>query len=95
MATQEFDSIGSICETFPCFLRIGTVSPERGTPLSGRLNYPAGIRFSALAKELGVVLPISYFEKANNAHYNSLAVFDADGSCAGRYRKSHIPDGPG
>ena len=52
-------------------------------------------RFSKLAKELDVVLPISYFERANNAFYNSLAVIDADGSVAGRYRKSHIPDGPG
>jgi len=52
-------------------------------------------RFAKLAAELGVVLPISYFERENNAHYNSMAVFDADGSCVGRYRKSHIPDGPG
>ena len=42
-----------------------------------------------------VALPISYFERSNNAFFNSLAVFDADGSCAGRYRKSHIPDGIG
>lgn len=52
-------------------------------------------RFADLAKELSVVLPISYFERANNSFFNSLAVFDADGSCAGRYRKSHIPDGEG
>jgi N-carbamoylputrescine amidase len=48
-------------------------------------------RFAKLAAELSVVLPISYFERANNSFFNSLAVFDADGSCAGRYRKSHIP----
>jgi len=53
------------------------------------------VRFTALAKELGVVLPISYYERANNAYYNSLAVADADGSIVGHYRKSHIPDGPG
>jgi N-carbamoylputrescine amidase len=52
-------------------------------------------RFSQLARELGVVLPISFFERANNAHYNSLAMIDADGAILGRYRKSHIPDGPG
>lgn len=52
-------------------------------------------RFAALAKELGVVLPISFFERANNAHYNSIAIADADGSVLGIYRKSHIPDGPG
>ena len=55
----------------------------------------AEARFAALAKELGVVLPISYYERANNAYYNSLAVADADGTIVGRYRKSHIPDGPG
>jgi N-carbamoylputrescine amidase len=52
-------------------------------------------RFSALARELGVVIPISYFEKANQAFFNSIAVADADGKIVGRYRKSHIPDGPG
>jgi N-carbamoylputrescine amidase len=51
--------------------------------------------FSALARELGVVLPLSFFEKANNAHFNSLAMIDADGAVLGLYRKSHIPDGPG
>lgn len=51
--------------------------------------------FAGLAKELGVVLPLSFFERANNAHFNSLAMIDADGSVLGLYRKSHIPDGPG
>lgn len=48
-----------------------------------------------LAKELGVVIPVSFFEEANNAHYNSIAIIDADGTDLGIYRKSHIPDGPG
>lgn len=52
-------------------------------------------RFQALAKELGVVLPFSFFEKAGNAYYNTLAMVDADGALLGTYRKSHIPDGPG
>jgi N-carbamoylputrescine amidase len=52
-------------------------------------------RFGALAAELGVVLPISFFERAGNAYFNSLAMFDADGRRLGIYRKSHIPDGPG
>lgn len=52
-------------------------------------------RMSALATELQVVLPVSFFERANNAYYNSLAMIDADGSILGIYRKSHIPDGPG
>ena len=51
--------------------------------------------FSSLARELNVVLPLSYFERANNAHFNSLAMIDADGAVLGNYRKSHIPDGPG
>jgi N-carbamoylputrescine amidase len=51
--------------------------------------------FKAVAKELGVVLPISFYEKKNNARYNALAVIDADGEVLGVYRKSHIPDGPG
>ena len=51
--------------------------------------------FCKLAKELDVVLPISFFEKKNQAHYNSVAVIDADGTVLGTYRKTHIPDGPG
>jgi N-carbamoylputrescine amidase len=56
---------------------------------------PIIAEFSSLAAELGVVLPLSFFESANNAHYNALAMIDADGRVLGRYRKSHIPDGPG
>ncbi len=52
-------------------------------------------RFQALARELGVVLPFSFFESANNAYFNSLAMIDADGGLLGVYRKSHIPEGPG
>ena len=52
-------------------------------------------RFQALARELGVVLPLSFFERAGQAHFNSVAVVDADGHVLGVYRKSHIPDGPG
>ena len=45
-----------------------------------------------LAKELNVVLPISFYEKDGNVLYNSLAWIDADGSLLGVYRKTHIPD---
>ena len=58
-------------------------------------NHPTIKKFSELAEELKVVLPVSFFEKANRAHYNSVAIVDADGSILGKYRKSHIPDGPG
>lgn len=51
--------------------------------------------FAALAGELGVVLPISFFERENNTFFNSIAIADADGSILGVYRKSHIPNGPG
>ncbi|EKF6809345.1 N-carbamoylputrescine amidase [Vibrio parahaemolyticus] len=50
---------------------------------------------SALAKELGVVIPVSYFEKSGNTFFNSLVMIDADGTILDNYRKSHIPDGPG
>ena len=50
---------------------------------------------SSLAKELNVVLPISFFEKDNNAYFNSIAVINSDGNILGKYRKSHIPDGAG
>jgi N-carbamoylputrescine amidase len=62
-------------------------APAEGNPLLDRM--------AALAAELKVVLPVSFFERANNAHYNSLAMIDADGRVLGVYRKSHIPDGPG
>ncbi len=52
-------------------------------------------QFQELAAELGVVLPFSYFEKANNVYFNSLAVIDANGDLLQNYRKSHIPNGPG
>ncbi len=51
--------------------------------------------FKQVAKALQVVLPISFYEKKNQARYNSIAVIDADGEVLGKYRKSHIPAGPG
>jgi N-carbamoylputrescine amidase len=51
--------------------------------------------FRRIAKELGVVLPISFFERANQSFFNSVAILDADGEVLGIYRKSHIPNGPG
>src|ERR1700684_928812 len=57
--------------------------------------HPAVEHFRAVARDLRVVLPISVFEHANNAFYNSVVVIDADGTVLGSYRKSHIPEGPG
>ena len=58
-------------------------------------RHPTVKRFAALARELGVVLPVSVFERAGNAHYNTTVIVDADGRELGIYRKSHIPDGRG
>ncbi len=62
------------------------------TPLA---ENPAIAHFSALARELGVVLPISVFERAGQGFFNTIVILDADGTNLGYYRKSHIPDGPG
>jgi N-carbamoylputrescine amidase len=56
---------------------------------------PLLAQMRGLAAELGVVLPVSFFERSGNSHFNSLAMIDADGSLLGIYRKSHIPQGPG
>ncbi|MHB1320672.1 MAG: N-carbamoylputrescine amidase [Acidithiobacillus ferrivorans] len=60
-----------------------------------RETHPALLALQKLARQREVVLPVSFFERANNALFNSLVVFDADGSDLGLYRKAHIPDGPG
>jgi N-carbamoylputrescine amidase len=51
--------------------------------------------FQKVAAELKVVLPLSVYERAGNALFNTVVMVDADGSRMGVYRKSHIPDGPG
>ena len=51
--------------------------------------------FSKIAKELKVVILVSYFEKANEDYFNSLVVINSDGTVMDNYRKTHIPDGPG
>lgn len=51
--------------------------------------------FRTLARDLKVVLPVSFYERKNLAYYNSVAVVDADGTILGVYRKTHIPTGPG
>jgi N-carbamoylputrescine amidase len=63
--------------------------------LATNLNdQPTIKKMQVIAKERGVVLPISFFEKSGLAFFNSVAVIDADGSLLGHYRKSHIPDFP-
>jgi N-carbamoylputrescine amidase len=58
-------------------------------------EHPAVTALAPLAGELGVVIPISIFEREGPHYYNSVVMADADGSLLGVYRKSHIPDGPG
>ncbi|MDN0084758.1 N-carbamoylputrescine amidase [Crenobacter sp. SG2305] len=65
---------------------------ELAHPLEGHPWLP---RFQTLARELNVVLPVSFFERAGQTQFNSIAIIDADGSLLGHYRKMHIPDGPG
>jgi N-carbamoylputrescine amidase len=61
-------------------------------PLEGNTTIA---HFAKVAARLGAVIPISFFERAGQAHYNTIAMLDADGALLGTYRKSHIPDGPG
>jgi N-carbamoylputrescine amidase len=58
-------------------------------------GHPLIAAFSVLARELGVVIPVSFFERSGPAFFNSIAMVDADGRVLGVYRKSHIPQGPG
>ena len=58
-------------------------------------EHPAVLAMQALSTELGVVIPVSIFEKDGPEYFNSIVMIDADGSLLGVYRKSHIPDGPG
>ena len=65
---------------------------DRAVPLDG---HPTVAHFAAVAAELGVVLPLSVYERAGQALFNTVVIVDADGTVLGHYRKSHIPDGPG
>jgi N-carbamoylputrescine amidase len=69
---------------------------SRHLALARPLQHNAAVRhFRALAGELQVVLPISFFERDGLAYFNSVAIIDADGEVLGVYRKAHIPNGPG
>jgi N-carbamoylputrescine amidase len=78
----------------------GIYFPSKQDPKWFATAYPASehpcvLALAKLAKELKIVIPISFFEKDGPRYYNSVAIADADGSLLGLYRKSHIPDGPG
>ncbi len=61
-------------------------------PLS---RHPTVAHFRRLAADLGLVIPVSLYERAGMALFNSVVVIDADGNVVGHYRKSHIPQAPG
>lgn len=83
---QELFETPYFCqEEDPAHMQLATAAAEN----------PAVLHFQQLARELRVVLPISFFERAGRARYNTTAVIDADGTVLGIYRKAHIPDGPG
>jgi N-carbamoylputrescine amidase len=58
-------------------------------------THPCVVAMAPVAKELGVVIPVSIYERDGPLYYNSIVIVDADGKQLGVYRKSHIPDGPG
>ena len=62
--------------------------------LAETLEGPTVSRMRSVARELGVVIPCNFFERANHAYYNTNAIIDADGAVLGIYRKTHIPGGP-
>ncbi|HEY4343367.1 MAG TPA: N-carbamoylputrescine amidase [Parvibaculum sp.] len=83
---QELFETPYFCkDTAPDFLHLALPIDEN----------PAVRRMRELARRFGVVLPVSVYERANNALFNTLVMIDTDGEVLGLYRKSHIPDGPG
>lgn len=82
---QELFETPYFCQTEkPEYLELATTLEEN----------PAVRHFQKVAKELDVVLPISFYERFHNTQFNSVAVIDADGSILGIYRKTHIPHNP-
>ena len=59
------------------------------------LEHPSVVAMRALARQLKVAIPTSFFERDGHHYYNALAMIGPDGEVMGTYRKSHIPDGPG
>lgn len=81
---QELFETPYFCQTHSFeYLELST-SPEKNAAI---------LKMRQLAKELAVVVPVSFYERAGNTAFNSIAVIDADGSVLGIYRKTHIPDG--
>ncbi len=94
-AAKEGAQIILIQELFETLYFCQQERPEYYAYATTREENAAINHFQKIAKELQVVLPISFYEKKNNARYNALVVIDADGTVMETYRKTHIPDGPG
>ena len=85
MLLQELFETPYFCQLEKyCYLELATTIEEN----------PAIKRFTKVAKELSVVIPVSFFEKRGNTQFNSVVVIDADGTNLGIYRKTHIPHNP-
>ena len=94
-AAERGAQIVVIPELFECLYFCKDRSPDHFSRAREIASHPTVAHFQKLAAELRVVLPISVFERQNNAYFNSVVVVDATGDALGIYRKSHIPDGPG
>ncbi len=94
-AAGEGANIVLVQELFESLYFCQTQDPVHFARAHALADHPVIAPMQALARELGIVLPVSFFERKNQAFYNSLAMIDATGEILGVYRKSHIPDGPG
>ena len=94
-AAADGANIALIQELFEGYYFCQDELPEHFARATETGKNPAIARLRELAKELGMVLPVSFFEKANNAFFNSIAIIDAGGELLGVYRKTHIPQGSG
>ncbi|MCB1481044.1 MAG: N-carbamoylputrescine amidase [Rhodobiaceae bacterium] len=94
-AAADGANIALIQELFEGYYFCQDELPEHFARATTTDRNPAIARFRELAKELNMVLPVSFFEKANNAFFNSIAIIDAGGELLGVYRKTHIPQGSG
>jgi len=94
-AAGQGANVALISELFetPYFCAVENIDYlQLARPLAGHSTVE---HFRGLARELGVVIPVSVFERAGTTRFNTVVVVDADGSIAGIYRKSHIPQNPG
>lgn len=93
-AAKNNANIVVLPELFESLYFCQTQNEEMFSLASSANTHPFLSQFQKLAKELNIILPISFFEKSGQAYFNSLAMIDNNGDILGTYRKTHIPDGP-